>query len=349
MIPQPPDNGSFRHDIAGPLHLQFSPGQADALPPLEHYEDRTIFQTQPWLNFIAAAQGAEPVIAALKDGNRIVGRFTGLLVRKLGIRILGSPLPGWTTSYLGFNLEPFVPRTAALVALEEFAFRSLRCMHFEVMDRRFHAPDIVHAGYAFKLQRGYEIDLRKTRSELLSAMEPACRRCIRKAEKSGVHLEIATEDNFADEYYAQLQDVFAKQHLVPTYPITRVRALIRHLLPTGNLLLVRARSESGKCIATGIFPAYNDTMFFWGGASWRAHQEVRPNEAVQWFAMNYWKERGISRYDMVGAANYKRKYGGYEIGVPWVRQSRYHALEYFRNTAKRAFALGQHIRGLRTS
>jgi hypothetical protein len=349
MTPKPSEHVVLQDVVDRPLRLEFSLARPEAIPPLEQYADRTIFQTPAWLNFIAATQSAEPIVAALYDGNRIVGRFTGLIVRKLGLRILGSPLPGWTTSYLGFNLDPSIPRTAALAAFERFAFRQLRCMHFEIMDRRFHAPDIVHAGYAFKLQRGYEIDLGKTSEELFSAMEPACRRCIRKAEKSGVQIEIASDDDFVSDYYTQLQDVFAKQHLVPTYPIERVRSMIRHLLPTGNLLLVRARSRSGECIATGIFPAYNDTMFFWGGASWRAHQDLRPNEAVQWFAMNYWKERGIIRYDMVGAANYKRKYGGYEIGVPWVRQSRYQALEYFRNTARRAFSIGQHLRGLRTS
>jgi hypothetical protein len=320
----------------------------DALPPLEQFSDRTIFQTQPWINFVASCQRAEPVYAAVREGSRVVGRFTGLVVRKFGVRILGSPMPGWTTSYMGFNLEPSVSRTAALVALERFAFRTLKCMHFEIMDRRFHAPDIIHANFVFKTQRGYEIDLSRTSEALFRAMDPACRRCIRKAEKSGVHLEIATDESFADDYYSQLQDVFAKQHLVPTYSLERVRGLIRHLLPTGNLLLVRAISREGKCIATGIFPAYHDTMFFWGGASWRAHQDVRPNEAVQWFAMQYWKDRRITRYDMVGMADYKRKYGGYEIQVPWVRQSRYQALEYFRNTAKRAFSMVQHLRGLRT-
>jgi hypothetical protein len=299
------------------------------------------------VKFVAASQGAEPVFAAVQEGNRVVGRFTGLLVRKFGVRILGSPMPGWTTSYMGFNLDPSVSRTAALVALERFAFRTLKCVHFEIMDRRFHSPDIIHADFVFKTQRGYEIDLSKPSEALRSAMDPACRRCIRKAEKNGVHVEIATDESFADDYFAQLKDVFAKQRLVPTYSLERVRALIRHLLPTGNLLLLRAMSREGKCIATGIFPAYHDTMFFWGGASWRAHQDVRPNEAVQWFAMQYWKNRGITRYDMVGMADYKRKYGGYEIQVPWVRQSRYRAFEHFRTTAKLAFSIVQRLRGLR--
>src|SRR3989442_1557306 len=82
-------------------------------------------------------------------------------------------------------------------------------------------------------------------------------RCVRKAEKSGVTIEEAHDIAFADEYYEQLKDVFAKQGLVPTYDVERVRALVRHMEPSGNVLLLRARDPEGKCIATGIFPGFN--------------------------------------------------------------------------------------------
>jgi hypothetical protein len=318
-------------------------------PAIDRFVDRTLFQTSAWLSFVAETQHAEPVHALVKAGTSIVGRFTGLVVRRFGLRILGSPMPGWTTSYMGFNLDSDVSRADALVALEQFAFRQLNCVHFEVMDRLFDPVTITDAGYAFKLQRGFEIDLHTSEVDLFEAMEPACRRCIRKADKSGVLLEIASDDGFIDEYYAQLKDVFRKQNLVPTYPKARVHALVKHLLPTGNLLLVRARHPDGTSIATGIFPAFHNTMFFWGGASWRAHQHLRPNEAVQWFAMRYWKQRGVARYDMVGGGEYKRKYGGNEIGVPWVRKSKYGALEHLRNATRKAFALRQQLLGLRRS
>src|SRR5436189_3057502 len=99
-------------------------------------------------------------------------------------------------------------------------------------------------------------------------MTSACRRCIRKAKKVGVTIEEADDPEFADDYYAQLRDVFAKQSLVPTYGVDRVQALIAHLHPTGRLLLLRARGPDGASIATGIFPAMNGSMYFWGGASW---------------------------------------------------------------------------------
>ena len=95
----------------------------------------------------------------------------------------------------------------------------------------------------------------------------SCRYSIRRAEKLGVTIEEASDEGFADEYYEQLLDVFAKQSLVPTYDRERVRLLIRHLAPTGNLLLLRAREPQGRCIATGIFVGLHQFAYFWGNAS----------------------------------------------------------------------------------
>src|SRR4051812_32111818 len=98
---------------------------------LDAYPDRQIFQTKEWLDFVAEAQGAEVVVAALEDNGSIVGWFSGLVQRRFGLRMLGAPFPGWSTSYLCFNLEPFVPRREAWKALLDFAARELRCVHLE--------------------------------------------------------------------------------------------------------------------------------------------------------------------------------------------------------------------------
>ena len=318
---------------------------AEQLGPLEDYSDRLVCQTPAWMNFVAETQDAEAVFAELRENGRVVGQFRGLLIRKLAMPMLGSPFPGWTTAYMGFNLNPGIERGQALKALKHFAFKELGCLHLEIMDRALRQQDYDAAGYQYRFVTGFEIDLARSEDELFGGMNSACRRCIRKAEKSGVTLEAATDDAFAADFYAQLEDVFAKQKLVPTYKQERVEALIRHLLPSGNLLLVRARSAEGKCIATGIFPGLNQMMYFWGGASWRSDQNLRPNEALQWFAMRYWKERGIKRYDMGGAGEYKRKYGGKEIAVPWGRVSRYPLLEGLRNAVRGAIDLKQRLRG----
>lgn len=330
-------------------HLQRceQPRDDDALAA---YDDYTLFQTRAWLDFVARTQGAEVVTADVRDAtDRIVGRFTGLIVRRMGLRILGSPLPGWTTSYMGFNMKQGASRGAALVALKRFAFRVLGCVHIELADRHALPEDLLTAGFRFDQRKftGYEVDLRGGPEAVFANMNSNRRRNIRKAERLGVHVEEASDISFASEFYEQLSDVFAKQGLVPTYGLDRVRALITHLYPTGQLLLLRARDPSGRCIATGVFPAGNGTMYFWGGAAWRADLSFRPNEAIQWYAMRYWIERGVRYYDMGGRGKYKERYGPTPIFVPRARLSRFGVLEHLRQARRRAQEIIQRWRGRR--
>jgi hypothetical protein len=304
-----------------------------------------VFQTKAWLDFIAGTQGARPVLARVLAGDRPVGSFVGLIVSKLGLRILGSPLPGWTTSYMGFSVAPEVSRPELVRALLRYGFDTLRCQHVHVMDRTVSVEDCQSLGLRHRLYRGFEVDLTGSDDGLLARMTSACRTAIRKAEKSGVRVEEARDGDFADEYYAQLGEVFGKQGLVPMYSVERVRELIRHLQPTGMLLLLRARDAHGRCVATGIFPAAHDCMYFWGGASWRAHQHLRPNEALQFHAMRYWRDRGITRYDMGGDGEYKRKYGGREITVPWFWASNPPVITQMMDAARRWYAWRQRFQG----
>lgn len=312
---------------------------------LDGFADRTVFQTREWLQFVHETQRARIVICELVDGGQVAGYFSGLVLSKFGIRMLGSSFPGWTTPYMGFNLVAGASRKAALVAIEEIAWGALKCLHMEVSDPYFSFDDGNDLGFAGEAYPSYRTDLTQPEDKLFSNMDSACRRCIRKAEKSGVILEEAHDANFADEYYAQLKDVFAKQGLVPTYDVERVRALVRNLEPTGRILLVRARDAAGNCIATGIFPGFNKIAEFWGNASFRSSQNLRPNEAIHWYAMRYWKKRGVEVYDWGGEGTYKEKYGCVSHRVPWFTKSRFAVLSSLRGQAKKMFERKQRWQG----
>jgi hypothetical protein len=310
---------------------------------LDAFPDRSI--SREWVEFVADTQQATPVAAELRDGTSVLGYFIGLVFSRLGVRILGSPFPGWTTSYMGFALRPEVPRWLALRALERFAFKDLGCVHFVVVDRYLTVEDGQRAGLASQMTRSQETDLRPSTEVLFARMKGACRRCIRKAEREGVTIEEAKDDEFAGEYYAQMIQVFGKQDLVPTYGLERVQKLIQHLRPTGQLLLLRARDGQGRCIGTGIYPALNATAHFWGNASDRAGLHLRPNESLHWHAMRYWKGRGIPVFDWGGLSAYKEKYGCVPIAVPRFLKSRWPGLGMLRRQAKRLVSSRQQLAG----
>ena len=103
---------------------------------MDAFSDRNVFQTAGWLEFVARTQGAEPVVARIERDGEPAGWFTGLIVRRFGVPILGSPFQGWTTGPMGFNLAPGIDRREAVEALVPFAFKRLHCLHLELLDRR---------------------------------------------------------------------------------------------------------------------------------------------------------------------------------------------------------------------
>ena len=200
------------------------------------------------------------------------------------------------------------------------------CWHLEVTDWQFLHEGTRAEGLKSELSPTYISDLTLPEEELFHRMTYACRKCIRKAEKSGVIIEEAAEAGFADEHYEQITEVFARQGLKPTYGVERVRALVRRLHPTGRLLLLRARNSEGRSIATASYSGFNQNAHCWGIASRRCELLLRPNEALNWYAMLYWKRKGITHFDWAGSGGrgtYKEKYGGVPHVFPTFYGSKY--------------------------
>lgn len=269
----------------------------------------------------------------------LLGYYSGILFHRLGMPILGSPFKGWTTTYMGFNLAPDVSRRDALVALKRFAFNDLGCLHLEVLDRHFTMSDVAGLDVDITVEPTYISPLEGDEEQIFSGMNSACRRCIRKARKNGLIIEEAAPEGFAEEYYEQLIDVFAKQNLDPPYSRKYVQTLIDKIHPSGDALLLRARTSQGKKIASAIYFGHKQHSMFWGNGSLSEHQILRPNEALHWYALKYWKRRGIKFHDWCGPNAYKRKFGPEMIEVPRVCISRNRAIKWGRDAALRLYTL----------
>jgi hypothetical protein len=308
-------------------------------PTVDDIRTRNVFQTREWLEFVERTQGAEPVVAHLERDGEIVGAFTGLIVKRMGVRILGSPFQGWMTGPMGFSLDRGVARAEAVQELVRFAFRELGCLHVELMDRHTGFEEL--SGLRARLVQfpTYEMDLTQDEEAIFGAMSSACRRAVRKGVKEGVRVEEAHGIEFADEYYDQLLAVFERQGhgRKPPYSRERVREMIRCVEPSGNLLMLRAVAPEGEHIATAIFPARPDFAYFWGGASWPSHLGLRPNEAIFWHAIRHFRERGVRMLDLGGGGDYKRKYGAPEKLIPFVRKSRVPGMVALRDLAAKVY------------
>jgi CelD/BcsL family acetyltransferase involved in cellulose biosynthesis len=108
----------------------------------DRFPDRNVFQTREWLAFTATTQHAEPVLAAVRQDGETLGLFTGLVIRRYGVRILGSPFRGGRPATSASTSARGVSRRRAIEALLPFAFEKLRCLHVEIRDRQLTIEDV---------------------------------------------------------------------------------------------------------------------------------------------------------------------------------------------------------------
>lgn len=325
--------------------VRFDLASRDWMAELGQMPGRLVCLSPPWLQFLAESQRGTPVAAVLMDQDRSVGVFAGMIVNRGGIRILGSPFPGWTTPYMGLDLLDGVSRREAMRELVRFAFEDLGCIHLEVMDRHLLVDDLSGLRSAHRMFNTWEVDLLDDDESLIKSFSSTCGRYIRKAARNGLVVEEARDDDFIRDYYDQLTDVFRGQHLVPTYPEARVRQLITNV-PREQLLLLRVRTSGGRAVATGIFHAVDGLRAYgWGFASYRDARDQHPNEFMMFHAMNEWRRRGFKILDLGGSGSYKEKYHPRPTPIPWVRVSRYPFIPPLRELARVSVMARQRIRG----
>lgn len=283
-----------------------------------------IYYSWAWMQFILSFQNGEPLMLNIFHNDEEVGVFVGVLFKRFGIRILGAPMVGWTTPYMGLLVRPEYQELVPDIidAVSKYTFSKLKCAHFEHRSHVVPKECYKQPNWVVNVSQGYQVNLARGKEEVFNSFYPACRRNIRKAMREGIFIEQVKDDSFAEDYYCQLIDVFTKQGKKPTYNISRVQNLIHYVETTGRLLLLKAIHSEHGCIATGIFPYDEQWIYFFGGASWRKHQIFRPNELIQWSAMEFAIKQGIKFYDMGGAGEYKAKYGGKPLIYVHARRSR---------------------------
>ncbi len=290
---------------------------------LDRAPDRTYFQTRAWLDVVAQTQGARPVIAQVFDRGRPVGWFTGALVHRWGFRFLGSPLPGWSTGAMGFNLDAPVDHGDLLDALWRLA-RSVGAWHVEVTGR-WHLdgetpPHWVRGSFA-----GYRLDLARSVEVLHAGMAPMTRRNLRVGARRGLEVQAVGPDQherFAADLHRLLTARLARAGTRPSHPVGDVEAVLRNLAPARQVLALEGRSPEGELAAVGIWPGVaGGGAGYWLGSSDPAHHDLRPNEALMWAAILTWRAQGCTWFEFGGGGDHKRKFGGTAEVLPSFRRS----------------------------
>lgn len=303
------------------------------------FDNKSIFTTIPWIKFIAEDNNATPNIIRITKEHILVGYFSGLIINKFGLKIFGSPLRGWSTCYMGFDAYNSEEIISIIPEIIEYIFKSTKCHYIELAERTLTTSNLQDIPYETRILSTLELEIgNKSDEEIFKLFREDCKKLIRQFDKRGASIEIAEpDDRFAQEYHDQLTDVFAKQKLIPTYTLKKVKVLLKNLKDFPMILCLRVRDPQGHSIASSIFIGYNKKCFFWGGASYQDFLTYRPNEYMFWYAIKHWRDKGIMVLDMVGVRDYKLKFGSHKVEYIKVIVAKSPVLIYMRDYAEKLF------------
>lgn len=310
--------------------------------------NNTIFTTYEWISFLEKNQNAEPVILKIKKDQETLGYFVGLIIRKFGVKILGSPFEGWLTPDMGFIGIEKHNINDALRSVANYAFKYLRCMYIQITDKNISISDL-DADISYTVNKILSIDISRDADEIFSEFSKSARKNVRRFGRKGAILkEVPFDKDFVDIHYDQMLDVFAKQNLRPNYDKSKLYDMAEALKDhPERVLAMQVYLPEKNCIASSLYLGFNDWCYSLSSPSYREFQNYLPNEGIRWYGINHWKNKGVSNFDLVGYREYKLKFGPKINEHPTIYFTKFKFLLTLKNLAKRIIIILRKIKGFK--
>ena len=283
---------------------------------LARHPDATVFHSQGWARVLVETYRHRPHYLALVA--------EGQAKSLLPLMELNSWLTGRRGVSLPFtDLCPPLGREEDVQTLLDYATDLAEKRAWKYLELRGVSP------HCFKVEatgtfRGHKLDLDREEDQLLRGFESSVRRALRKAESSGVTVEIGVALPNVETYY-RLHCLTRKRQGVPPQPFSFFRNLQRCVLDPGHGFVAIARHQ-GQPVAGTVFLHFGKHAVYKYGASDFCHQELRGNNLVMWHAILACRKRGCrtlhfgrTSRDQEGLRRFKLGFGAVEETVEYLR------------------------------
>ena len=295
---------------------------------LEQFPHHSVFHRLPWLQSVEKIhKGRLHLIRADVDGS-CIAVWPVFATRKGIFPIVGSPLGGWSTPYLGPLFAPGCDVQAGLGAmLAHPRLRKASYFACKTLNTGDQFIDFKPHGFTNALEfETYSIDLTIGRDALWENLKSECRSRIRKASKLGLEIRHETDGSFLEEYWTMSVETFAITHIQPMFTRPFIEEVWRRLQPEGQICAMSAWLD-GERIGALVLPYDNHTMYYWTGASYVKHRNVPAHNLLQWTAIELAQGMGLRTYDFIstlgGAGRFKRTFSPQTVHIAdhWERTS----------------------------
>ena len=284
-----------------------------------HYPARSFFHSAAWASVLMETYGYEPIYFVSKESAAIHS--------VLPLMEIKSPLTGKRAVALPFtdSCEPLCTNNTEFAELFRNAIELAQVRDWKYLE--FRGGETYFNNTAPSLSfYGHFIDIPPDETAFFPQLDSAVRRAIRKAEKSGVQVEIS-RDLMAIKQYYLLHCKTRKRHGLPPQPFRFFKSIHKHVLSKNFGIVVLARWNNVP-VAGAIFFHSGETAIYKFGASDEAHQHVRGNnlvfrEAIGWFSRNGIKALDLGRTSMAneGLRRFKLGWNAQERTITYFRYS----------------------------
>lgn len=274
----------------------------EVLDTLRDYSNATLY---PFVGY----KGQEPV-----------GLFPMFSLSRGPIRVASSPPPDLKISYLGpilLNHENIKQRKA------EKRHRRFNEAVYEEIENEID-PQYVHvrtgteytdprpfiwSDFDVTPRYTYDVDLSQSPDELFMTFSSDIRRNVRRTNEDSYELSEGGTDDI-EEIITKVRDRHAEQGVRFNVPPSFASDLYRKL-PEGTVRSYLCRSD-GTFVGGLLTLEDNGTMYRWQAINDRDH-DLPATDILDWHVIRDARDRGIERYDLVGANNrriceYKSKF-----------------------------------------
>jgi lipid II:glycine glycyltransferase (peptidoglycan interpeptide bridge formation enzyme) len=170
----------------------------------------------------------------------------------------------------------------------------------------------------------HTLDLRPGLEQIFSGFHSSVRRAIRKAEASGLTLQIEqTQEAMRD--FQSLHIRTRRRHGVPPQPPAFFRHIHEEIIKPGQGFIAIAR-RGPIALAAEVFFIWKEKALYKFGASEQSSQSLRANNLVMWEAIRHLANKGIQELDFgrtavdhEGLRRFKLGWGTEERLIPYSR------------------------------
>lgn len=232
------------------------------------------FHRAAWAKVLCRTYGHKPLYLHLFRGNEslalvpimeVVSRVTGRRGVSMPFSDFCEPLPSG-----GWNQEQL------LETLVELAHER-KWRYFQLRGGRAGLPAGAIASERFY---GHKLNLTIGIERLAARFQSSVRRAIRKAEKSGLRIEVSSARKAMLDFY-QLHVGTRRRHGLPPQSLSYFLNIDEEIMKAGLGFIVLAKNRT-KAIAGAVFFCSGDAALFKFGASDERSHDFRGNNLVMW-------------------------------------------------------------------